>query len=165
MAEMKKVHVLFVCLGNICRSPLAEGVFLHLVEQKGLEQHFLIDSAGTSSWHEGEPPDERGTEAALLAGFDISTQRARKITTEDFERFHYILAMDQINVRHLRGRVPEQHQSKIDYLLNHSSSGILEVPDPYYGGVNGFQECLSLIRDGAEGLLETLLIKHFPSHR
>ena len=165
MAEMEKVHVLFVCLGNICRSPLAEGVFGHLVEQRGLAQHFLIDSAGTSSWHVGEPPDERGTEAALLAGFDIGAQRARKISDEDFERFHYILAMDQTNVRNLRGRAPEQHQSKIDFLLNHSSSGILEVPDPYYGGVSGFQECLSLIREGAEGLLEVLLIKHFPSHR
>jgi len=165
MAEVEKVHVLFVCLGNICRSPLAEGVFRHLVAGKGLDQHFLIDSAGTSSWHVGSPPDERGREAALRAGFDIGEQRARKISDRDFEHFHYILAMDQTNLRNLRGRAPEPHQGKIDFLLNYSSSGILEVPDPYYGGVEGFKDCLALIREGAEGLLETLEIKHFPGPR
>jgi len=165
MVDREKVNVLFVCLGNICRSPLAEGVFRHIVEDKGLERHFLIDSAGTSSWHVGSPPDERGQEAALRAGFDIGGLRARKIRDKDFEDFHYILAMDQTNLRNLRNRAPEPHQPKIDYLLNYSSSGILEVPDPYYGGVEGFQECLALVREGAEGLLETLVIKHFPNRR
>jgi len=161
----EKINVLFVCLGNICRSPLAEGAFRHLVEEKGMDHLFMIDSAATSTWHEGSPPDERGQKAAQLAGFDISAQRARKIETDDFETFHYILGMDQTNIRNLRGQVPDQHENKIDYLLNHSSSGITEVPDPYYGGVEGFQECLSLVQEGAEGLLETLIHKHFPDHR
>ncbi len=165
MAGSKKIGVLFVCLGNICRSPLAEVVFRHLVIAEGLEKHFLIDSVGTSSWHVGEPPDERGREAGLIAGFDIGGQRARKITNKDFEKFHYILAMDQTNIRNLRQRVPEEHQNKIDFLLNHSASGIQEVPDPYYGGVDGFQNCLALITEGAEGLLETLMVKYFPDHR
>ena len=165
MAKERKIGVLFVCLGNICRSPLAEGVFRHLVTSEGLEKHFLIDSAGTSSWHVGEPPDERGQEAAKLAGFDISGQRARKIANQDFENFHYILAMDQTNIRNLRQRVPEEHQNKVDFLLNHATSGIQDVPDPYYGGVDGFQDCLGLITDAAEGLFETLLVKYFPDHR
>lgn len=163
--EAEPIGVLFVCLGNICRSPLAEGRFRHLVQERGLHDHFLIDSAATSSWHIGSPPDDRGCEAALLAGFDIGGQRARKVAEEDFTRFHYILAMDQTNLRALRERAPAAHVDKIDYLMSHSPAGVLEVPDPYYGGVEGFQNCLDLITTGAEGFLEMLIIRHFPDHK
>lgn len=157
---VERIGVLFVCLGNICRSPLAEGVFRHLVGEKGMEDHFLIDSAGTSSWHIGEPPDSRGQNAALLGGFDIADQRARKITHEDFETFHYILGMDENNLGHIKAMNPGGFAT-VDLLLKYSNQGLSEVPDPYYGDVKEFQAILDLVGTGAKGLLEAIEREHF----
>ncbi len=157
---VERIGVLFVCLGNICRSPLAEGVFRHLVSVKGIEDRFLIDSAGTSSWHIGEPPDSRGQEAALIRGFDIGDQRARKLGHQDFHDFQYIMAMDQINLSHLRG-MDQGTGANLELLLSYTKAGFLEVPDPYYGGVSEFEKVLDLVATGAEGLLEAIKKEHF----
>lgn len=160
-APNEPIGVLFVCLGNICRSPLAEGVFRHMVKAQGLEKHFIIDSAGTSSWHLGEAPDSRGQKAALLQGIDISNQIARKVTDEDFHRFHYLLAMDQANLSTLEGQKPVGSNAVLELLLSYASHDILEVPDPYYCEVDGFGDCLDLISGGAEGFLDKILKDHF----
>lgn len=157
---MERIGVLFVCLGNICRSPLAEGVFRHLVQQKEMEDRFLIDSAGTSSWHIDSAPDSRGQNAALLGGFDIGAQRARKLTHDDFETFHYILAMDRNNLTYMQ-EVDPGGLATVDLLLKYSKAGLLEVPDPYYGGVEDFQATLKLVGTGARGLLEAIEREHF----
>ncbi len=156
---MERIGVLFVCLGNICRSPLAEGAFRSLVARKGFEEKFLIDSAGTSTWHVGEPPDFRGREAALTRGFDIGNRVARKLTRQDFDDFHYILAMDRTNLRHLEQM--NTGPATVELLLKYSKSGLLEVPDPYYGGVREFEEVLDLVAGGAEGLLAAIERDHF----
>lgn len=160
MNKDDRIGVLFVCLGNICRSPLAEGAFTHLVDAQGLRERFLIDSAGTSSWHVGEPPDERAREAARLAGFEIHHQRARKITAEDFHDFHYLLAMDENNLLTLKERQPPGSRSEVELLLGFANTGLMEVPDPYYGGVEGFQQVLDLVGQGAKGLLEVIRREH-----
>lgn len=157
---MERVGVLFVCLGNICRSPLAEGVFRHIVSEKGMEDRFLIDSAGTSSWHIDSAPDSRGQNAALLGGFDIGHQRARKLIHQDFETFHYILAMDRTNLSYMQGLDPGG-RARVELLLKFSDAGLLEVPDPYYGGVEDFQATLELVGTGARGLLEAIERDHF----
>lgn len=157
---MERIGVLFVCLGNICRSPLAEGAFRHLVTEKSIEDRFLIDSAATSSWHIDSAPDSRGQNAALLGGFDISSQRARKLRPDDFEIFHYILAMDRNNLSHMKSIDPVA-LAKVELLLKYSDRGILEVPDPYYGDVEDFQATLDLVGSGAEGLLKAIEREHF----
>ena len=157
------IGVLFVCLGNICRSPMAEGVFRHMVKRQGIADHFVIDSAGTSSWHVGSPPDERAQEAALLRGMDIGAQIARKVRDEDFHDFHYLLAMDRTNLGALEGRKPMGARASLGLLLSHSDRELLEVPDPYYDEVDGFGACLDLIATGAEGFLAKITKHHFSS--
>ncbi len=157
---MERIGVLFVCLGNICRSPLAEGVFRHLVTEKGMEERFLIDSAATSSWHIDSAPDSRGQNAALLAGFDIGSQRARKLIHQDFETFHYMLAMDRNNLSYMQDMDPGG-RARVELLLKFSDEGLLEVPDPYYGDVEDFQATLELVGTGARGLLEAIERDHF----
>lgn len=157
------IGVLFVCLGNICRSPMAEGMFRQMVEERGLQDNFIIDSAGTSSWHLGEPPDGRGQEATLLRGFDISSHIARKVMEEDFHRFQYFLAMDRLNLSTLESRKPMGSNAVLDLLLSHANHNVLEVPDPYYREVDGFGECLDLISSGTEGFLNKALKDHFSS--
>lgn len=157
---MERIGVLFVCLGNICRSPLAEGVFRHLVVEKGFKNRLLIDSAGTSSWHIGSPPDSRGQNAALLGGFDIGDQRARILTRDDFETFHYILGMDENNLGHMRAMDPGGFAT-VGLLMKYSNQGLSEVPDPYYGDVEEFQAILELVGAGAKGLLEAIEREHF----
>lgn len=157
MNTRSKTGVLFVCLGNICRSPMAEGVFRHLIERKGLAGRFVIESAGTSSWHAGEPAHPGAIRAAKTMGFDITGHHARKVVADDFERFHYLLAMDQTNLRHLQGTAPDPAAPTLDLLLNYTDAGINEVPDPYYAAEDGFRECLDLITRGAEGFLEFVL--------
>ncbi|MEP3045527.1 MAG: low molecular weight protein-tyrosine-phosphatase [Roseibium sp.] len=144
--------VLFVCLGNICRSPLAEGVFRSLVEQAGLSDHFRIDSAGTGRWHIGDPPDPRSIEVAARQDIDISGQQAREIVPGDFHSFNIILAMDNNNLSTLRARAGAQNSS-IRLFLDHPP---IDVPDPYYDDENGFEEVYQMVKAGGEALLNQI---------
>jgi len=154
---MSKIRILFVCLGNICRSPMAEGAFRHLVEERGAADGFEIDSAGTGAWHVGEPPDARAASTALLRGVDISGLSARKVTAQDFERFDYILAMDMENHMNLMRMAPAAHKRKVKLFLEYApDQPEQEVPDPYYGGQNGFEHVLDLVESASHGLLAQL---------
>jgi protein-tyrosine phosphatase len=152
--------VLFVCMGNICRSPTAEGVFRHLVQDAGLTDQIEVDSAGTHAFHVNEPPDRRAQAAAERRGFSMSDIRARRIRAEDFERFDHIVAMDRDNLAMLTDLADAGHHAKIRLFLEYSSGNEDEVPDPYYGGAAGFERVLDLIEDASRGLLETLKKNH-----
>lgn len=154
---MKQTKVLMVCLGNICRSPTAHGVFQHLVDQQGLSDQILVDSAGTSSWHIGEPPDTRSQKAALLRGYDLSDQRGRQVKTIDFDHFDYVLAMDESNLSDLRSLCPTHFSGYLGLFLNFAAASQTEVPDPYHGGGKGFDTVLDLVEAAAEGLLEHIV--------
>ncbi len=144
-------------MGNICRSPTAEGVFRKVVSDAGLAAHIRVDSAGTHAYHLNEPPDRRARAAAERRGFGLDDIRARRVTGEDFEQFDYILAMDADNLLILRESAPEHHRSKISLFLElASSSRESEVPDPYYGGASGFERVLDLVEEASRALLETL---------
>ena len=146
--------ILFVCMGNICRSPTAEGVFRHVVEREGMADRIHIDSAGTHAYHIGEPPDARSQAAAARRGYDLSTQRARQVAMEDFTDFDYVLAMDLHNHELLLQRCPAPHRGKVRLFLEFAGDvAVREVPDPYYGGAQGFEAVLDLVEAGAEGLL------------
>ena len=148
------MRVLFVCMGNICRSPTAEGVFREFVSRHAPGLQLEIDSAGTHDYHVGEPPDPRALRAASSRGLDISGLRARQVEETDFERFDLILAMDRVNYETLRDRSPPAYRSRIRLLLEFANgTGRDEVPDPYYGGAKGFEEVLDLLEDAAAGLL------------
>jgi protein-tyrosine phosphatase len=155
------VKVLFVCLGNICRSPTAEGVFTKLVRDRGLEGRIEIDSAGTGAWHVGESPDKRAQAEARKRGIDISGLRARAVHPSDFTTFDYIVAMDQDNYDDLRAKCPEDQQHRLHRHLAFAE-GVRErsVPDPYYGGVDGFRHVYDLVEAGAEGLLKRIEEEH-----
>jgi protein-tyrosine phosphatase len=154
------VKILFVCMGNICRSPTAEGVFRHKISEHGLEDKVHIDSAGTHAYHVGNPPDDRAQSAALKRGFDLSTQRARRVSSEDFEHFDYVIAMDVDNQYDLKAICPAGHEERLHLFLNFSENYEQhEVPDPYYGGGKGFEIVLDLIEDASEGLIEHLKVK------
>lgn len=147
--------VLFVCMGNICRSPTAEGVFRRLVASSGLQQRIRIESAGTHAYHLGHSPDSRAASAAARRGYDLSGLRARQVVDADFAVFDYILAMDANNLALLRARAPEKWQAKPQLLLDFGARYRgAEVPDPYYGGSGGFELVLDMAEDGASGLLE-----------
>jgi len=153
----QKISVLFVCMGNICRSPTAEGVFVRKVHEAGLSERIRIDSAGTHAYHVGNPPDERTQRSALRRGYDLSTQRARKVEAQDFTRFDYVLAMDEDNLailQRLRAQAGEV-QTHLGLMMDFAAEGgfACEVPDPYYGGEAGFERVLDMIEAAAEGLL------------
>ncbi len=152
----EKVSVLFVCMGNICRSPTAEGVFRRHVAEAGLDDLFEIDSAGTHAYHVGEPPDRRAQEAATRRGFSLADIRARRVAADDFERFHHIIAMDEDNLVMLHEQADATHREKIRLFLEFGSGPETEVPDPYYGGATGFERVLDLVEDASRGLLERL---------
>jgi len=152
----KEIAVLFVCMGNICRSPTAEGVFRHHAIAAGHAERMLIDSAGTHAYHVGEPPDRRAVAAAERRGISLQDIRARRVSEDDFERFDHIIAMDEDNLARLQEQSPE-HQSKVRLLLEFSSRDEREVPDPYYGGAAGFERVLDLVDEASRGFLETLL--------
>jgi protein-tyrosine phosphatase len=147
--------ILFVCMGNICRSPTAEGVFRHRAQLAGLATR--IESAGTHAYHIGEPPDPRSTEFALKRGIDLSTQRARKVAASDFAEFDHILAMDKDNLALLQAACPPQYRHKLGLFMQYASKSASDiVPDPYYGGPRGFDEVLDFIEDASDGLIANL---------
>ena len=153
MSTTPSIKVLFVCLGNICRSPTAEGVFRHLVEKEGLADRVFIDSAGTGEWHIGAPPDARACKAAAARGYDLTSLRGRLVTRKDFEAFDYVLAMDEENVRALERIAPRELRHKIRLFTEFGSKRAPSVPDPYGGGPHGFELVLDLVEDAAQGLL------------
>lgn len=147
------MRVLFVCLGNICRSPTAEGVLRHKLQQAGLERQVEVASAGTGGWHAGEPPDKRTQRAAQLRGYDLSQQRAQQVRVQDFERYDLILAMDNSNFRYLQAMQPANGKAELDVFLRRYKGVKSEVPDPYYDGEQGFVEVLDLIEAACDGLM------------
>ena len=151
---MPQVKVLFVCMGNICRSPTAEGVFKRHVAEAGLEGRVLSDSAGTHDYHVGDPPDPRAQRAAAGRGYDLSALRGRQVGRGDFAEFDYVLAMDEANLLVLTRQCPPQHAHKVRLFLEFGPDpGSREVPDPYYGGAQGFERVLDLVEHASRGLL------------
>ena len=161
MIKHKKVSVLFVCMGNICRSPTAEGVFRHLVQNEGLHHHIITDSAGTHAYHIGEQPDRRAQATATSRGIDLSDLRARRVTKEDFERFHYVLAMDSDNYSILADICPAGKEERLKMFLEFAPDlAISEVPDPYYGGSRGFEQVFDMVEVASRGLLQDIRLRH-----
>ena len=148
---MKKAapRVLFVCTGNICRSPTAEGVLRHLAKEAGIDVH--VESAGTGDWHVGHPPDERAQHHARSRGYDLSAQRARQVSPGDFKRFDFIVAMDRSHLRVLEAQCPPEHRAKLQLLVAGR-----DVPDPYYGGAEGFERVLDMIESACKSLLQEM---------
>jgi len=152
------MRVLFVCMGNICRSPTAEGVFRRLVAERAPHLPIEIDSAGTHDYHVGDPPDPRSITAASRRGIDLRPLRARRIRDEDFEHFDLIIAMDRLNRATLLERSPEPFRQRIRLFMEFAGdSEIEDVPDPYYGGAPGFERVLDLAEEAAAGLLDAVL--------
>ncbi len=155
------VNVLFVCLGNICRSPTADGVFRQRVQAAGLQQQIGVDSAGTGDWHVGRAPDSRALAAAAKRGYDLSGLRARQVADKDFAEFHYVLAMDKSNLSHLRRLAPAHYAGHVGLFLDFAPHlGLREVPDPYYGGHQGFEQVLDLVEAACDGLLTHIQQTH-----
>ena len=155
---MAKHRLLFVCLGNICRSPMAEGVFRRVAEEQGVLDRFEIDSAGLGDWHAGQAPDTRAQQAAGNRGIDISGQSARQVTGADYDRFDLLLAMDSANYEKLTELAPKEARHKVRQFLDFApQTGTRDVPDPFFGGREGFDHALDLIEAAARGLLADLL--------
>ena len=150
------MRILFVCLGNICRSPTAEGVLRALATREAPELPLEVDSAGTADYHVGQPPDPRTRAAAARRGYDLSTLRARTVDSGDFERFDLILAMDRENLQDLKRRAPSHAHERLRLFLEFAPDAPADVPDPYYGGPNGFEEVLDLVETATRGLLTHL---------
>jgi protein-tyrosine phosphatase len=150
--------VLFVCTGNICRSPTAEGVFRHLARERGVLDMLRVDSAGTHDYHVGEAPDARSVEHAARRGYDLAPLRARQVSGADFREFDRILAMDRGHLRQLKAMAPAGSPARVAMFLDHSGSWRgLDVPDPYYGGSRGFEEVLDMVEEASARLLEEIL--------
>ena len=157
LARDSMTRVLFVCMGNICRSPMAEGVFRKRLAELDEKLDVWADSAGTHSYHVGAPPDRRAQTATARRGIDISMLQARRVVASDFDKFDYILAMDRDNLEQLREESDVQHHKKIKLLLDYSDLNRFgEVPDPYYGGSHGFERVLDLVDEATQGLLREL---------
>ncbi len=155
MNNNEQPKVLFVCMGNICRSPTADAVFRHQLKTVGLEKRVLVDSAGTHAYHIGKPPDKRAQQAALRRGYKMHDLRARAIQSSDFSDFDYILAMDNDNLAQLKINCPDQYNHKLSLFMQYSknfSSGN-EVADPYFGGSQGFENVLDMVEIASQGLL------------
>ncbi len=153
------IKVLFVCMGNICRSPTAEAVLRHAAEQVGLGEQIFIDSAGTHAYHIDQAPDRRAQQAAKRRGYDLSCLRGRQVCAQDFREFDYILAMDSENLALLEERCPREFAHKLrlymSYARRHRSDA---VPDPYYGGSQGFEQVLDMVEDAAAGFLDAIKV-------
>jgi protein-tyrosine phosphatase len=161
MKQQKRIGVVFVCMGNICRSPTAEAVFRDYVEKAGLLESIHIDSAGTHNYHIGDPPDARTQHAARRRGYDMSKLRGRQVEAEDFLRFDYVLAMDEANLENLRLLRPDGAQSHLGLFLDFAERHReREVPDPYFGGADGFERVLDMVEDAANGLLKHIRQRH-----
>jgi len=155
---MNQIKVLFVCMGNICRSPTAEGVFVQLLKNKGTTDRFQVDSAGTHAYHIGKQPDSRSQQTAKQRGIDLSFIRARQFNEADFDTFDYILAMDQDNLTILKNACPAEHQHKVKLFLEFAPHlGETNVPDPYYGGQDGFSHVFDLVTDAAESFYNKVI--------
>ncbi len=153
MSTTLPTKVLFVCMGNICRSPTAEGVFRHFVAEAGLIDRLTVDSAGTHAYHVGEPPDRRSQAAAERRGYSLERIRARRVRESDFDEFDLILAMDRDNLENLRAVSETVHHGKIRLFLDYTAGPEDEVPDPYYGGATGFERVLDLIEEASRRLI------------
>ncbi|HSN18809.1 MAG TPA: low molecular weight protein-tyrosine-phosphatase [Gammaproteobacteria bacterium] len=156
----KQIRVLFVCMGNICRSPTAEGVFRKLHRELAPEFDIDVDSAGTHAYHIGDAPDPRSQAAALERGIDISGHRGRQAMREDFHEFDYVIAMDSENLRRLQALQPKDGRAELRLLLEYVNAGLRDVPDPYYGGSGGFERVLDLVEQGGRGLLAHIRKNH-----
>ena len=156
--EINVFNVLFVCMGNICRSPTADAVFRHQVRAAGLNNLIKVDSAGTHAYHSGEPPDRRAQQAALRRGYSMQSLQARCVEISDFSRFDYILAMDRNNLSDMQRDCPPDHLDKLSLLMQYSEhwKTFQEVPDPYYGGKQGFEIVLDLVESASQGLLREI---------
>ena len=163
MSSPKKIRVLFICMGNICRSPTAEGVFRAMVQSSPFGEWVDVDSAGTADYHTGSRPDPRAIRIAADRGYDLSRIRARQVVERDFERFDYLLAMDDVNLKQLHSLCPPEHAGKLELLLEYGDDrDTREVPDPYYGSTHDFEHALNLIENGCRGLLASMAA-HFPA--
>lgn len=162
LKEKAKVKVLFVCMGNICRSPMAEGAFRQILESAGLTEQIYVDSAGTHSYHVGAPPDARGQATAQRRGIDLRGLRARKVTEMDLAEFDYVLAMDQDNFADLLELSPNTELRRRIHLFLDFAPGLpeREVPDPYYGGPTGFERVMNLVEEAGRGLLTQIREQH-----
>ncbi|MCE7913694.1 MAG: low molecular weight phosphotyrosine protein phosphatase [Nitrosomonas sp. PRO4] len=158
MSQPKKIKILFVCMGNICRSPTADAVFRHYVRSAGVDHLIEVDSAGTHAYHIGNPPDERSQRSALKRGYIMDDLRARSVESSDFDEFDYILAMDKENLRLLQQRSLRHHHDKIHLFMKYGESydDNTEVPDPYFGGHQGFELVLDMVEEASQGLLKHL---------
>lgn len=154
--NMVPYRILFVCAGNICRSPLAEGIFRHLATQAGRADAYFIDSAGTGGWHEGQAPDPRSVAVAKTHGIDISRQRARRIRESNFMEFDLILAMDHDNLNNLLDEATASSKDRIHLFSRFAYGGDEDIPDPYYGGKQGFEQVYSMLLEGCEALFGKL---------
>lgn len=158
------VNVLFVCAGNICRSPIAQGILEEVIRAEGLETEISVDSAGTGAWHVGELPDARGRESAKRRGYDLDSQRARRLAPENCEKFDYILAMDEENYR-TASALCRRSDAEVRLLLDYApDSPVREVPDPYYSGPEGFDRVLDLVEPAVKGLLDDIRERHLSKH-
>ncbi len=157
----ERVNVLFVCMGNICRSPTAEGVFTELVKRQGFGEQLRIDSAGTIDYHTGEAPDSRAQEASRRRGIDIGHLRARQVAESDYCEFDYVLAMDRENLNYMMHECPHEKRDRLSLFLDFApDESVREVPDPYYGGQNGFDRVFALVLAASEGLLSHIQEHH-----
>ena len=157
-ARRESMRILFVCMGNICRSPTAEGVFRHLARERAPHLAIEVDSAGTHDYHVGEAPDRRAVAAAARRGIDLSGLRARMVDESDFERYDLLVAMDRLNREVLLDRSPEAYRDRVRLMMEFApSTDVADVPDPYYGGPVGFERVLDLVEEAARGLLDELL--------
>lgn len=164
-ADSAVINVLMVCTGNICRSPLAEGIFRHLTETAGLAHAIHVDSAGTGNYHVGDPPDPRAQQIAQQHGLDISAQHARQLQADDFNQFHYIIALDQRHLTHLQQHQPATSNSELCLLAPFATRySETEVADPYYGDLNAFEDAFSLIEDALHGFLSYIQSQHQNRH-
>ena len=149
------MRILFVCMGNICRSPTAEGVFRHVLSARAPDLDVEVASAGTHDYHVGSPPDRRAIEAALRRGVDLAALRARTVSVRDFEYYDLILAMDEENYAELQRRAPPARRERVRLVMDYAPQAALRaVPDPYYGGATGFEQVLDLLEEAADGLLQ-----------
>lgn len=156
--NQNKVNVLFVCMGNICRSPTAEGVFQNLIQKHSLENRISVDSAGTFAFHAGEVPDKRARDAAAKRGYDLSKIKARMVEKNDFLNFNYVLAMDLENLQNLKELAKPNTKAQVKLFLDYAAKvKVKEVPDPYYGGMKGFEKVLDLVEEASLALLMHIL--------